>query len=438
MGLGILGGGVNTAKWLVKNGAKLTITDLKTSDKLKPSLAQLKHYGKKISYTLGRHKEKDVEFNEIIVVNPDVPLTSPFLKLARDLGKQIENELTLFYKFSPSKKIIAVTGTRGKTTTANWIGHLLKTKYSGVKVAGNSPDNPLLAAISSIKKDALVVIEAPSFLLEHVKINNFRPQIAVITNLFPDHLNRYENIKYYAATKANVFLNQGKGDILIIGCNRKWRNFFLTPKPHPRVADPLSRKEVSKYINVREFVKKWGRHNLANFQVAVAVAQNFGTGEDLIRKAAGSLPQIKFRQELVFNGSNLKIYNDTSATSPEAAMAAIDRFTGAGNLVLIAGGTDRNLEFRPLAEKIREKIKKENLILLEGSATLKLAKELGWEGNVTLPSLADCFERALKIARGCKGVSTILFSPGAKSFEKFKNEFDRGNQFNDLVKKMKK
>src|SRR3989344_8771125 len=119
MGLGLLGGGVRTAKWLLEQGASLTVTDMKDEEALRPSLEKLKEYRDKIKYVLGRHEEQDFLDNEIIVINPDVPASNKFVELARQAGKQIENELTLFYAFSPSKNIVAITGTRGKTTTTN-------------------------------------------------------------------------------------------------------------------------------------------------------------------------------------------------------------------------------------------------------------------------------------------------------------------------------
>ncbi|MGD0977475.1 MAG: UDP-N-acetylmuramoyl-L-alanine--D-glutamate ligase [Minisyncoccia bacterium] len=435
IGLGILGGGVNTAKWLLKQGAKLTITDLKDRKELASSLKALEAYAGEIKYTLGRHDKSDILENEIIVLNPDVPLSSPFVKLAKDLNKRIENELTLFCQSAPTKDIIAVTGTRGKTTTANWIGHLLRAKYPTAKVIGNSPDNPLLNASGKIGADAPVVVETPSFLLEHVAGSAFKPKVAIFTNIYPDHLNRYDNIEHYARIKANIFSNQTAEDVLILGCEKKWRQFLRGLKPLSHVIYPPAVSDISKYVRPEAFVKKWGEHNLTNLRIAIAAAKSFGLSDGLIKKAIATLPQIKFRQELVYDKRGLEIYNDTCATSPEAAVAAVERFGGNGkNLVLITGGTDRKLKFKPLAGVIKRKIKKGNLVLLEGSATAKIAEELKNGGLKTTPTLKLCFQQAMAIVQTTGDPSIILFSPGSKSFEKFRNEYDRGEQFNKLVR----
>ena len=437
IGLGLLGGGINAANWLIEQGAKLTITDLKTNEQLAPSLGQLKNKSR-IKFVLGEHREKDFLDNEIVVVNPDVPLSSPFLKLAVKHKKQIENELTLFWKFSQSKNIIAVTGTRGKTTTTNWIGHFVKSARKDTQVAGNSPQNPLLDAISKSKPKTPFVLEVPSFLLEHSLNSGFAPKVAVITNISPDHLNRYRNLSHYALTKANIFKKQTANDYLILGCEDNWTKTFLKQKPKSKVLF-FSTKQLpvgeegcfvskNRRIVIRFkgkesvvcdsgiFVTSWGAHNLKNLLATVLAARVFGLPLNKIIPATKTLPQIKFREELVYSRGGLEIYNDTAATSPEATIAALERFAKpAKNLILITGGTDRNLEFKKLAETMKSKLNPKQVIFLNGSATQKLKKELGWERAITLETLEECLDNALKMAR--KSLPTvILFSPGAKSF----------------------
>src|SRR3989344_8309773 len=215
MGLGVLGGGVATARFLVEQGADLTVTDLKDKEYLKPSLEKLEDLKEKINFILGEHREKDFLESEIIVINPDVSVNNKFVELAKKNGKQIENELTLFYKLCPSKKIIAITGTRGKTTTTNWTYHILKSHYENTILLGNSPDKPFLQEIKKINKDSSVVVEVPSYHLEIVNEHNFKPHIAVITNLYRDHINRHKSMEEYAEVKANIFKGQTIEDFLI-------------------------------------------------------------------------------------------------------------------------------------------------------------------------------------------------------------------------------
>ena len=457
MGLGILGGGMSTARWLVSKGSKLTITDLKSEEYLKSSLERLSDLKGKIRFILGEHRGKDFLENEIIVVNPDVPITSPFLEIAKKNKKQIENELTLFYKFCPSLNIIAVTGTRGKTTTVNWTGHFIKNKRPYCLIVGNSPEKPLIDILGKIKKDTPIIIEEPSFLLENVKDSN-APHIAVITNLYRDHINRHQTMEKYALTKSNIFKNQNKDDFLILNYNDKWTGFFLKQNPISKVLF-FSRNELpkskdgifvnkkmevlirfrgheEKMLQVKDFVANHGVHNMENFLVACLasfISNNFPKD---ISKIIATLPQIKFREEKVYEDKFLEIYNDSTATSPEATVAALQRFgNGKINLILISGGTDKELEFNNWAKNVKKFILPGNLILLKGSATEKMKKLLGNYNFEEYGSLEKCLKKAIIRAKEFEEKRTIIiFSPASKSFEKFKNEFDRGEKFNLILK----
>lgn len=435
VGLGILGGGVATTKWLLEQGANLTITDMKDAEALKTSLEKLDKYKKNIKFVLGEHKEEDFLNNEIIVVNPDVPIDNKFVKLAKENGKIIENELSLFYKFCNAKDTIGITGTRGKTTTVNWTSHLLS-----APIVGNSPENPFLGdTISNSKNLDKIVLEIPSFQLELVgeyvdsQYDKLSPHIAVITNLYRDHINRHKTMERYALAKANIFKYQNENDYLILNKDNGWTDFFLQQKPRSKVI-LFSKKDDFDFLDKNDFIAKWGKHNLVNLIVAIRIAKICGVEDSIIKSQIETLPQIKFRQEKVFDNGEIEIYNDTSATSPEATIAAVARFKNHENLILISGGTDKELEFTGFAKEIGSMIKPKNLILLSGSATEKIKNELGWNTYNEFDTLEGCFDDAL--LKSHKKKSVIIFSPASKSFEKFKNEFDRGEKFNELVKKL--
>jgi len=431
MGLGILGGGAATARWLVEQGAVLTVTDMKDAESLKVSLEKLKDLDGKINFVLGEHREEDFLNNEIIVLNQDIPFDNKFVETARKAGKRIENELTLFFLFSKSKNIVAVTGTRGKTTTVNWTAHLLKSLNPNTFILGNSPEKPLLQEIKNVKEGDFLVLEVPSYNLEIVDDKNFKPHIAVITNLYRDHLSRHKTMENYASTKANIFKGQTEDDFLILNKENEWTDFFIAQNPKSKI---LFFSEEKLIVDKNEFIKLWGEHNLQNFAAASKVALTFGVSPEEIIGQIASLPQIKFRQEKVFENENLSIFNDTAATSPDGGVAAIERFSvDKYRTVFISGGTDRDLDFKQWAETARNIVKPENLILLSGSATEKMKKELDWAEFNEFETLEECLKKALEIVKSNKG-SKIVFSPGAKSFEKFKNEFDRGEKFNTLVK----
>jgi UDP-N-acetylmuramoylalanine-D-glutamate ligase len=299
-----------------------------------------------------------------------------------------------------------------------------------------------LQEIKKCNENTDVVIEVPSFHLEICDKSEFAPHIAVITNLYRDHINWHKTIEGYAKAKGNIFKHQKKDDFLILNKDNEWTEFFLAQKPKSKV---LFFSEQDLMENKDEFVKQWGTHNLQNFAAATLVALTSGISTVEIKNQISSLPQIKFRQEKVFDNGQLQIYNDTTATSPEALTASMKRFLpDEEKVVFISGGTDRELDFKQWAETAKRLVKPENLILLSGSATEKMKKELNWDNYNEFDSLEECFKKALEIIEKAptssrlRGASKIIFSPGAKSFEKFKNEFDRGEQFNLLVSQLLK
>ncbi len=450
-GLGILGGGVAAANWFIKQGAKVMITDLKNREQLALSLAKLTGRPKLV---LGSHPKKIFKENEIIVVNPDISFRNALVRYAQKSGCAIENEATIFYKYC-QRPIIAVTGTRGKTTAANWIAYFLDSI-----VAGNSSVDPLLKILDRVNnpknKSFFVVNELPSFHLEFFSPKSKAPEIVLITNIYQDHLNRYKGIEDYAAVKARIFSGQSKNKNLILNYDNKWTRFFLSKKPKSKVSFfsakilPKGTKGVfvknnfvyfqdfwgiKKVLNVSGFAKEQGSHNLENLLASALCAHLAGAGWNQIQKKIPSLPKVCFRQESVFKNKKLEVINDTTATSPDGAIAAVRRFSGK-NTILICGGTDRDLDFKEWAKIAPKRISLKNFIFLGGSATEKMIRALGKKAKQipVFESLEQCWQAALLKAKKMPK-AVLLFSPGAKSFEKFKNEFDRGEQFNKLVRK---
>ncbi len=462
VGLGRLGGGVASAKFLIANGARLTVTDMGSEKDLKNSLSKLKRLN--IKYILGGHRESDFKNNDIIVFNQAVSFFSKWVKLARKYKKPFFNETTLFLnliqKENPKIGCIAVTGTRGKTTTAAWINYFLKSAIIG----GNIPTAGFLKIIGkaiAVADKTPLVLEMSSFQLEYMTGGLKAPRVAVITNLHVDHLNRHSTMENYAKAKSNIFLNQTKNDFLILNFDDKNKKLFLEPpaggkpkgkiffislKPLPKKINGLFFNENKIYFQSfdstrdkckKEFVievKGFSPHQKYNLLSSLLAAHLFGKNwRDLIKKIS-TLPEIPFRQQIVFDNGNLRIVNDSTATSPEGVIAALQRF-GDDNPVLIAGGTDKDLDFKNLAKEIKKKVSEKNLYLLNGSATKKLIIELN---NLKYfkkqPKLFENLRDVLNSAKIKKGI--ILLSPGAASFEKFKNEFDRGRKFNKLVKEI--
>lgn len=461
MGIGLHGGGAATIKWLVGEGAKVTATDMRAQEALASSLLKLKKLP--VSYTLGEHKKKDFESADLVVVNPAVKRESEYVAIAKNRGARIENDTSLFFEYDTHAKI-AVTGTRGKTTATAFIAALLQKKYPRTLPSGNTPENALLAEFYRIKGDSNtpVVCELSSWQLEYLPSVKKAPHIALITNLFPDHLNRYKNINAYADAKANIFLNQHEDDFLVLNKDSSWTKYFLAKRPQSTVffisKKPLRGNENGIYVkngilifradnieqklfSVLKFTEKYGGHNLENLMGAVLAVKLFDPTLQVSAKDILQLTLPRMRQQEVYKKGRVQVINDSCATSPDGTIAAIRRFTQLGrkapHMVLITGGTDKELEFGELAKTIKKHIPFGQLILLEGSATVKLEKQFKIQKSKIkkFRTLGECVSAASEIAQQTRGKTIILFSPGAASFEKFLHEFDRGEQFNKLVKK---
>ncbi len=457
MGLGLHGGGVATATWLVRHGAKVTATDMRDKNILAPSLSALKDLP--IRFVLGRHEPSDFTRSSMVIVNPGVPRESTYLRAAAKAGVRIENDASLFFRHLDNP-VIAVTGTRGKTTSTEWIVALLAKKYKGVRPSGNTPDNPFLKEFDRIKgKNIPVVAEMSSWQLELLPVSEKAPHIAVITNLYPDHLNRYKGMTQYAKAKANIFLHQHADDFLVLSHKNEWTPFFLKQRPKSTIfyftAGVLHGVENGIYVQrgmayfrfdgltqrlfpVKRFTSEHGTHNLENLLAAVLAVKLYDPEVRISEHDILALPAPRMREEVIAERKKLMIVNDSCATSPDGTIAALRRFSRIGDIVLIAGGTDKMLEFETLSREIKKHVRADDLILLEGSATTKLASLLptAFAQNAPLKTLSECVTKAFVIAKTNKKKTIILFSPGAASFEKFLHEFDRGERFSALVKKL--
>src|SRR3990172_7295971 len=386
VGLGILGGGVGTANYLIKKGAILTITDLKTKKDLKNSIKKIKvprlrsGQAKKVAYRLGKHDEKDFRQADIIVFNQSVPFGSRWVKFAQKLKKPIESDLTIFSGFLKGNKgeYIGITGTRGKTTTSHWLSHFLPEATLG----GNMPAKGL-AYLATLKKK-LYVLELSSFQLEYANEKTLPPKIAIITNLYIDHLNYHGTLKKYFRAKYKIFANQTKNDYLILNRDNKNTKSILKAKPKSKIyffaLSPLSLKvdvifaEEDRVVfqknGQRKFIcklkKDFTGHLRSNLLPAMLAAYLYGENWETICRKIKGLPQVPFRQEIIIKRPNLTVINDSAATSPEATMAAIERFRsqdtprplgrGVSKLILICGGTDKQLDFRGLVKQIIKNI----------------------------------------------------------------------------------
>jgi UDP-N-acetylmuramoylalanine--D-glutamate ligase len=458
--LGVHGGGVANAKWLFRHGAKVTVTDMRLKEELAPSLSRFSpEERKRISFILGRQRKKDFRSSELILLGPGVQKNNPWRSLSFALGKRVENDASLFLRYA-SHPIIGVTGTRGKTTTTNWIVEFLRKDHRGAMVCGNTPENALLREIDRKFSDKTPhVAEFSSWQLELAPISGRSPHIAVITNLYRDHLNTYDGMEDYADAKANIFVDQTKDDVLIMNHENPWTKYFLRKSPRSKTllfsahAIPsrsdgvfvrsgyaylrLSGKE-RRIVRVSRFGRKFGDHNISNLLAAMLAVAVLDPKRRFTEKEILGLNPPRMRQEIIGEKKGIRVVNDSTATSPDGTIAAIRRFCCDSRVFLIAGGTDKSLEFRELAQEIKRRIPASRLTLISGTATdclIRQLRSLGYEPPIPKETMEECVREAFVRARGSVGKKTVLLSPGAASFGKFTHEFDRGERFDSAVKK---
>jgi len=423
MGLGVIGKGLKDALFFYNQGAKVTVTDLKDESKLQESVNELKKYSD-IKLHLDGHLESDFKENDIIIRNPAVPKNSKFLNIARENNKEIFMEDSLFTKLTKAK-VVGITGTRGKTTTSTLIYEILKYADLDVYLSGNVRGTVSLPLLDKVQEDSYVILELSSWQLQGFADEKISPQYAVITNIYEDHLNRYKGMGEYVNDKKNIYKFQQETDFL-----------FLSEDMNPEYLADFQNEAISQKIY---FSKKdtqnyktnlIGSHNLENIAAARAFALKIGIDEETIKKAVENFQSIEFRLEKIKELEGIIFINDSASTAPIAGIKALNSFEE--KVLLIAGGASKDLDLDNFAKTIKKKCKK--VALLEGSDTSRL-KELLPEDLIlgTFQNLESAVKILYKQAE--KG-DVILLSPGSASFGIFKNEFDRGEQFNKIVDKL--
>lgn len=426
LGLGLLGKGFINPLFLAKCGAQIIATDLKTKEQLAPTIAKLKKF-KNITFSLGGHKLEDFKNIDFVLKNQGVPLDSIYVAEARKNGIPIEMDEALFMKLSPGVTIVGVTGTRGKSTTTTLIYEILKAAFGKrVHIAGNLPGTAALPLLAKTKSGDIVVFELSSWQLQGFGDSKISPHISVFTSFQDDHLNYYKGDREaYFSDKANIYKYQKPENFII--CNKE-----ISDKIGKTIGTKIvtGRKDVSKNLKL----KIRGEHNLDNISYAIKVAEILKVPKDIIKKSLENFKGVEGRQEFLRKYKGIEIYNNTNATTPDATLAAIKTFGAKKNLVLIMGGADKTLDMSGLIKGIPNYCRA--VILLSGTGTEKLKENFKEEVKdwLEFDNLKDAVKKALSLCR--KGDNLIL-SPAFASFGMFKNEYDRGEKFVKIVKKLK-
>lgn len=445
MGLGLNGGGLASTLYFARRGAEVTVTDLRSEEVLRPSLEALA--GLPVRYVLGRHEEDDFRNADIVVKNPAVRAGNPYIALAR----RVETDLSLFLA-ALDNPVFAVTGSKGKSTTATALHRILASVDPRARIGGNITVSPL-TFLEDLAPGAPVVLELSSWQLADLKGRGLlRPRVSAVTNLLWDHMNAYPDQEAYAADKAVVFEAQDPAGWTLLPADGPWGPWFAGRTPARRAwigEGPLGTlPDEGARFSVSEGKGRWTdaeglvreavllperlqvpgapfRHNCL---AAGALAVLAGVDPAAVPAALASFTGVEHRLEKFAVRRGVAYYNDTTATIPEAAAASVASFDGPVHW--IAGGTDKNLEFG--AYERLDKVPA-SILLLKGSATDRMipvlrARGWGWQGP--FGSLEEAVAEAA--ARARPG-DVVVLSPGAASFELFKNEFYRGNAFKDLV-----
>lgn len=430
MGLGLLGRGINVAKFLARYGAILTITDLKPKEKLLSSIEELRDYSKQITYVLGEHKLEDFKDKDLIIKAAGVPLDNVFIDEARRNDIPVVMDASLFVDLAPDRvTVVGITGTRGKSTTTHLINHILRTEGKRTFLGGNVRGLATLPLLEEVVAGDYVVLELDSWQLQGFGEAKISPEISVFTNLMPDHMNYYKNdMGRYFEDKANVFLYQNPEDILVAG---------------REIAGEIKRvygsKIKARLVEVAEadFPSDWkislpGVHNKFNATLAIYASRAMGVSDTVIRKAVESFEAVEGRLQLLGEKENVKVFNDNNATTPEATAAGLEAVASNGNVVLVMGGADKGLDTSFLTNSIKDNCKA--VVLLSGTGTDKIKVSLSDISDLVIMEderLEKCFEMATTLAK--KG-EVILFSPAFASFSKyFENEYQRNDLFVKLA-----
>ncbi len=443
MGLGLLGGGAAAARYAVSQGAaEVTVTDLRAEEMLAPSVAKLA--GLPIRYALGRHDPDDFRHADVVVRNPNVRRDSPYLAIAHEAGKRIEMEIAWFFRACPGK-IAGVTGTRGKSTTTLLLHHILSAAGWGPLLGGNLGGIETLSLLPQITPDRWTVLELGNWMLEGLHTVRRSPQLAIFTNLLPDHLDAYDSMEDYGQAKTSIFRYQRAGDVALFNADNDYSRRFAGEanassavwlySAERGVSYPRERPDETRPFRYADAIRLRGEHNLANAQVAALAAELLAIPDAAIRAGIESFGGAPHRLEVVRTLDGVTWVNDSASTAPVAGVAALRSFDEP--LVLIAGGNTKRLDHREWAEQAAARARR--IILLKGSATEAFAADLraaaARQGRSDpIEGIFDDFAAAIQRARALAAPGdVVLLSPGFTSFGMFLHEFDRGDQFRALV-----
>jgi UDP-N-acetylmuramoylalanine--D-glutamate ligase len=434
--------GVASALFLKAHGARVTVSDIKSGDELRNEIPGLLDHG--IMVETGGHGERTFHGQDLIVVSPGVPVDAPLLVHARSLGEPVIGEIELAAQFLPGP-IVAITGSNGKTTTTTLTGEVLAAGGLPTLVGGNI-GTPAISLAERATRETVIVLEVSSFQLE--TIETFRPKIAVVLNVTPDHLDRHKTLEAYVDAKARIFENQRSDDFAVLNADdptcvamaartRAQMFWFSRQKEVKRGAwvregnilfrdgAGLQEKAQREIMLVSEIPLK-GAHNLENVLAAVCLGALMGCARGKIRQAVRDFKAVEHRLEFVATIRGVDYYNDSKATNVDATIKALESFPA--NIHLILGGKDKGSDYSVLNDLLRQRVKRVYTI---GAAARKIESQIKGVEVVHAQTLENAVRKANAVA---EPGDVVLLAPACASFDQFKNYEQRGQAFKEIVR----
>jgi UDP-N-acetylmuramoylalanine--D-glutamate ligase len=428
--------GVASALFMKAHGAKVTVSDTKSGDELRNEIPVLLDHG--ITVETGGHGDRTFRGQDLIVVSPGVPVDAPPLVQARALGEAVIGEIELAAQFLPGP-IVAITGSNGKTTTTTLTGEIMTAAGFPALVGGNI-GTPAISLAERAKPETVIVLEISSFQLE--TIQTFRPKVAVVLNVTPDHLDRHRTFEIYAGAKARIFENQQTSDFAVLNANdptcvamgsrTRAQVFWFSRSKEVQLGawthagnilfrDASGQREI---LQVSEIPLK-GAHNLENVLAAVCAGALMGCAPEKIRQAVRDFKAVEHRLEFVATIRGVDYYNDSKATNVDATIKALESFPA--NIHLILGGKDKGSDYTVLNHLLQQRVKRVYTI---GAAAAKIESQIKGPEVVHAETLENAIRKANSAAQSG---DVILLAPACASFDQFKSYEHRGRIFKEIV-----
>jgi UDP-N-acetylmuramoylalanine--D-glutamate ligase len=436
--------GIACAKFLAARGATVALNDALPFEKWRAEALALKDAG--IGCLAGELPGWLLDQLDLVVISPGVPAKAIPLRYAERAGAEVIGEVELAARYLQGR-IVAITGSNGKTTTTSLLGRLLEDAGLEVQVGGNI-GTPLISLVESSSGDGWTVVEMSSFQLETIK--EFHPTIALVLNVTPNHMDRYETFTDYAAAKHRIFMNQVPGDLAILNADDEvvssWAQglrahvttFSLTKELEDglflRGPEIVSRTAAGeRVLLLADEMKLRGRHNIENVLAALAAGLACGAAPDSMRETIKNFEPVEHRLEFVAEVRGVKFYNDSKATSVDAAVKALEAFADIdGKVILILGGRGKKAPYAPLAALVRDHVRQ---LVLIGEDAETIERELGeFAPSERVGSMNEAVNKSLQAAMAG---DIVLLAPACASFDMFESFEHRGRAFKDEVQSLK-